>query len=194
VSIREKLGIPTSSRVLGFVGRITPDKGIHELYDSWQVLRREYPDVYLLLCGPVEGGRGKSKQIADNLDADPRVKRVATHHHEMPRLYSLMDVCILPSHREGFPNVALEAGSMCVPVVTTTAIGCRDAVIDDVTGLLVPPRDTVALTNAISRLLRSAELRQSFGTAARRRIVADFTEAAVCARFSAHYQELLNRE
>ena len=191
--LRQKLSIPAGARVLGFVGRITPDKGIQELYESWQVLRHGYPDLYLLLCGPVETGRGAAKEIAEKLDADERVKRIAGDHHEMPLLYSTMDVCVLPSHREGFPNVALEAGSMCVPVVTTTAVGCQDAVIEDVTGLLVPPCDPASLAAAISRLLQSAEIRQRLGNAARLRIVADLSENAVCARFSNHYQELLNR-
>jgi glycosyltransferase involved in cell wall biosynthesis len=191
--LRQKLNIPPGARVLGFVGRITPDKGIQELYESWQLLGREFPDLYLLLCGPVETGRGAAKEIAQKLDADARVKRIAIDHCEMPLLYSLMDVCALPSHREGFPNVALEAGSMCVPVVTTTAVGCQDAVMDGVTGLLVPPCDPASLTAAIAKLLQSDDVCQRLGNAARVRIVAEFSEAAVCAHFWDHYQELLNR-
>jgi glycosyltransferase involved in cell wall biosynthesis len=191
--LRQECGISAGHRVLGFVGRITPDKGIHELYGSWQVLRREFPDLHLVLCGPVETGRGAAGEIARGLDADARVKRIAIPHREMPLLYSLMDVCALPSHREGFPNVMLEAGCMCVPVVTTTAVGCRDAVIDGVTGILVPPRDTASLTSAISILLQSQSLRQRLGNAARLRAISEFSESAVCARFFEHYQELLSR-
>jgi glycosyltransferase involved in cell wall biosynthesis len=178
--------------VLGFVGRITPDKGIQELYESWQVLRREFSGLYLVLCGPVETERGAAKEIARKLDSDMRVRRIAIEHTEMPLLYSLMDVCALPSHREGFPNVALEAGSMCVPVVTSTAVGCRDAVLDGITGLLVPPRDAASLSSAIAKLLQSEELRLRLGKAARLRIVAQFSESAVCARFWDYYQDLLS--
>jgi glycosyltransferase involved in cell wall biosynthesis len=192
-ALKRELGIPTHCSVLGFVGRITPDKGIRELHEAWRLLRSEFPYLYLLLCGPVESDRGNANEIVRSLDSDLRVKRVALPHARMPFAYAVMDVCALPSHREGFPNVALEAGSMRVPVVTTTAVGCRDAVNDGVTGLLVPAGDACALRTAISTLLRSDHLRLRLGADARDRVVADFSESAVRARFRNYYEGLLSK-
>jgi glycosyltransferase involved in cell wall biosynthesis len=190
-NFKRELGIPPDGRVLGFVGRLDPDKGIRELYEAWQALRREVGNLYLLLCGPAESGRPLPAEITNGFDRDLRVKKALVPHEAMPLAYSIMDVCALPSHREGFPNVALEAASMGVPVVTTTAVGCRDAVLHGVTGLVVPTGEVSLLTRGIAALLGSDEQRQCLGNAARQRVVADFSESAVCARILKHYDALL---
>jgi glycosyltransferase involved in cell wall biosynthesis len=190
-SFRQGLSIPRDAPVIGFVGRITPDKGIAELASAWSLLRADYPDLRLLLCGPIERERGDAEAIARHFDSDPRVVRLALTLDRMPLAYSVMDVCVLPSHREGFPNVALEAGSMRVPVVTTTAVGCRDAVLPGLTGLLIPPRDAFALRAAVTEILGSKELRRRLGIAARDRILAEFSEAVVQARYRDYYASIV---
>jgi glycosyltransferase involved in cell wall biosynthesis len=90
-----------------------------------------------------------------------------------------MDVLVLPSYREGFPNCALEAAAAGKPVVTTDATGAIDAVVHGFTGLVVPVGDAAALREALDRLLASPELRASFGRAGHERVARSFraTEA-----------------
>jgi len=88
---------------------------------------------------------------------------------DVRELLALSDIVTLPSHyREGVPRVLLEAAAMGKPVVTTDMPGCRDAVQDRKTGLLVPPKDPVQLTRAIQTLIEDPELRDRFGQAARK--------------------------
>ncbi len=109
----------------------------------------------------------------------------------MPSLYAAIDLCVLPTYREGLPNVLLEAGAMERPVVATRVTGCVDAVRDGVTGILVPPRDPARLAEAIGGLLRDPDRRAKMGAAARRYVTAEFSEERVTARLLAEYRRLL---
>jgi glycosyltransferase involved in cell wall biosynthesis len=94
----------------------------------------------------------------------------------MPEVYSALDLVILPSYREGFPNVPLEAAAMALPVVATDVGGTADAVVDGTTGTLVPPRDAEALERAVRVYLEDAELRRRHGTAGRDRVLREFRQ------------------
>jgi lipopolysaccharide/colanic/teichoic acid biosynthesis glycosyltransferase len=90
-----------------------------------------------------------------------------------------MDVVVLPTYREGFPNVPLEAAAMSLPVVATNVEGCVDAVEDGRTGLLVPPRDAEALARAIRTYLTDPDLRSTHGSHGRARVLEDFRQEAI---------------
>jgi len=90
-----------------------------------------------------------------------------------------MDVHVLATRREGFPNVVLESAAMGIPSVTTTATGAVDSVVQSQTGLLVPVDDAVALARAITSLIEAPEHARRLGAAARTRVVDDFQPADV---------------
>jgi glycosyltransferase involved in cell wall biosynthesis len=125
------------------------------------------PETHLLLVGWFDASE-------DALGADER-KRIESH----PRIhltglvedtapyYRAMDVMVLPTWREGFPNVVLEAGATGIPVVTTLSTGSRDAVVPEVTGLLIPPGYPEAIAEAVLKLLRDPVRRGRMGEAAR---------------------------
>jgi glycosyltransferase involved in cell wall biosynthesis len=79
-----------------------------------------------------------------------------------------IDILVLPSYREGFPKVIMEAAASGVPAVTTDVVGCRSAVIHNETGFIVRPMDAMALAEKIEKLLASRELRSYMGINARR--------------------------
>jgi glycosyltransferase involved in cell wall biosynthesis len=172
---RAAVGLPFDARVLGFVGRLVRDKGVAELVAAWRVLRESHPDLQLLVLGERERGDPIPEALFASLAGDPRVRLVG-HDRETPRWYRAMDLVALPTYREGFPVVPLEAAAMGLPVVATEVPGCVDAVVDGVTGTLVPPRDVPALAAALRAYLDDPALRARHGAAARARVLRDFDQ------------------
>src|SRR5262249_35008491 len=108
--------------------------------------------------------------------------------------YLLMSVLALPSYREGFPNVVLEAQAAGVPVVTTTATGARDSVLDGITGRLVPPGDEVALAAALKELLEDPEKSSGMGRIGAQWVSAQFRQELIWDALVADYNRILLRE
>lgn len=173
LDVRRELRIEHDDMVIGFVGRIVYDKGIVELLDAWRGVKARHPRARLLVVGPFEARDAVPAEVERALRDDPRVHLVG-FVRDTPRYYEAMDLLVLPSHREGLPNAPLEAAAMGVPCVTTDAVGCVDAVADDLTGLIVPVGDATALAGAIDRYLSDPELRALHGAAARARVLRDF--------------------
>jgi glycosyltransferase involved in cell wall biosynthesis len=170
---RRRFNIPPEALVLGFIGRIVRDKGIIELAGAWKELRHDFPALHLLLVGPHEMQDPIPSEIERTLRNDPRVHFLG-EQGDMPSLYAVIDVLALPTYREGFPNVLLEAAGMMVPIVTTQVPGCTDAVQDGVTGTLVPPYDAASLARAVKMYLHDGELRRRHGAAARDWVLREF--------------------
>ncbi len=185
--VRARYGIPADALVVGFVGRVVRDKGLAELVESWQALREEFPRLHLLVVGPFEPQDPVGPEVERVLRGDPRI-HLAGMCLDVPPLYAAMDVLALPTYREGFGVVAIEAGAMGLPVVATRIPGCVDAIRDGVTGTLVPARDGPALAEALRQYLRSPGLRREHGTAGRRRVLHEFRREAI---WDAQFQEYL---
>ena len=179
------LNIPADARVILFVGRIVRDKGIVELAEAWKSIRSEFPDTWLILAGPQEPQDPVSPEVIHSLENDARV--VMPGNVSNPAVfYALADLVVLPTYREGFPNVPLEAAAMEVPVIATRIPGCSDAVEDGVTGTLVPSHDADALADAMRSYLMNPELRAKHGKAGRKRVVEQFQQEVI---WEAMYQE-----
>jgi glycosyltransferase involved in cell wall biosynthesis len=176
--VRHRYGIPLDATVIGFVGRLARAKGLVELGAAWSILREEHPTLHLLLIGPDEPGDPPPPMLLDQLRADPRVY-FAGENWDTPPLYKAMDILVLPTHREGFPIVLLEASAMALPIVATRVTGCLDAVQDGITGTLVPVYDPEALAGGLQRYIRDPVLRRRHGTAARAWMRRDFSDKAM---------------
>jgi glycosyltransferase involved in cell wall biosynthesis len=183
------LGIGAEDPVVGFVGRLVADKGIHELLDAFARVRRELPTAKLLLVGGELGGEALDAELVRRTDAVGIVKVRATT--ELTPLYLRMNVLAFPSHREGFPNVPLEAAACEVPVVGARATGVVDAVVDGVTGALVPVGDAEALASAVLRYLRDGALAREHGRAGRKRVATFYSRARVWQAWLDEYRRLL---
>lgn len=187
---RERLGIPLEARVVGFVGRLVRDKGVAELAEAWRSLREEFPDAHLLVVGPLEERDALPPDVVERLRSDASVHLVG-FENDTPPLFAAMDVVALPTYREGFPNVPLEAAAMELPIVATLVPGCTDAVADGITGTLVPARDAAALSRAIAAYLRDPALSARHGLAGRERILRDFQQEALWEAVAHEYDSLL---
>ncbi len=172
-ALRRLLGIPEGSQVLGFVGRLTRDKGVPELVECFQILRGEGRNVHLLLLGAFESGDPVDPATAARIRACPQIHWRGYIENPEP-YYPLMDLFVFPTHREGLGRVLLEAAAAGKPVVSTRTTGVVDVVLDGVTGILVPPRDPRALAKAAGRILDDHGMAARMGDAGRRLVREDF--------------------
>lgn len=141
-SLKKKHCISDSDRVVGYVGRLVKDKGIDDLIHAWEIIKRNRQNAKLLLVGPIEERDSISDYSKKQIESDSSIIFTdfvidASHY------FSLMNVFVLPTYREGFPTVSLEASSMNLPVVITKATGCTESIIENETGFFITnePRD-----------------------------------------------------
>lgn len=187
---RKRLGIPLESPLVGFVGRLTRDKGIVDLYEAFKRLRPFHSGLRLLLVGGFEAGDPVPPESRAAMEADPDVT-ITGFVGEVAPYYWTMDMLALPTYREGLPGVSLEAQAACVPVVSTDATGAVDAVLDGVTGLQVSAGDVDALTSALDRLLRDPGLRARMGKAGRLWVQQNFERERVWRDLLADYRSIV---
>lgn len=137
----KKYNLSQSKKVVGYVGRLVKDKGIDDLILAWQIVKNKIPNSKLLLVGPIEERDSISVYSKNQIESDSSIIFTDFVFDSSP-YFSLMDVFVLPTYREGFPTVALEASSMNLPVIITKATGCTEAINDGVTGLFISHNPT----------------------------------------------------
>ncbi len=176
--IAARYGIAPGAPVVGFVGRLTRDKGVRELAAAFTLIRHGHPGVKLLVVGYFEDGDPVDAETISALKSDPDVV-ITGFVKDASAYYHVMSVLAFPSHREGFPNVPLEAACAGLPTVGFSATGVVDAIQHGVTGTIVPLGDVAALANAITGYLTDPALRRRHGTAAKERALRDFPSARI---------------
>ena len=190
-TMRTVLGLPPHAPVVGFVGRLTLDKGVSELIAAFDDLLKTDPEVRLLLVGWFdESEDALDDDLRGYIDAHPSIVRTGFVADTAP-YYRAMDMMVLPTWREGFPNVVLEAAATGIPVITTLATGSRDAVLPEVTGLLIPPGYPEAITEAMRKLLGDPARCKRMGIAARQWVIQRFVNERVLGLSVAMYKSLL---
>ena len=189
--LRGHLGIPADAPVVGFVGRLTRDKGIGELVEAHLELRKRFPAVRLLLVGDVEQGDPLPSETRRIMKTEPQIIHTGFVEDPAP-YYHIMNVLAFPTHREGFGNAPLEAHAAGKPVVAARATGVLDGVIDGVTGILVPVGDVAALAEALELVLNDPSLAVALGSAGRERVLREFRQErvwdAIIREYSQHLQ------
>jgi len=195
-NLRAELGLDAEDKVVGFIGRLVWEKGVLELLEAMQQVVKEVPQAKLLVVGDTlasDRDRRVTEHIKELIDRGKvqDVIRFAGFREDIPDLLAIMDLFVLPSHREGMPRTILEAMAAGKPVVATNIRGCREEVVHGVTGLLVPVGDSDALADAILMVLSDEELASRMGEAGRKRVVAEFDEKLVLERQLKVYHQLV---
>jgi len=180
--------------VVTLVSRILRDKGVLEFIDAASQLQTRVPEVVFQIVGEPDLGNPSSipQREIDSWKSLSNVKYLGRRSDIADILKGSHIVC-LPSYREGLPKSLLEALSSGRPIITTDVPGCREVCDDGVNGLLVPARDSVALSNAIEKLAINPELRQAMGRAGRVRAESEFSNEIVCAQTLDLYRRLMNQ-
>ncbi|MGI9459477.1 MAG: glycosyltransferase family 4 protein [Pirellulales bacterium] len=185
VEIRQQLDIGLEDFVIGYIGRVAKDKGGRDLLDAYKHVRSKIDAVHLLIVGDLDETALFTEQEQKSISMDPNI-HITGFVDDVSPYYHMIDVVVLPSYREGFPRVPLEAAGAEVPVVAYEATGTVDAVEHDKTGLLSEIGDSKALADNIISYASNEEKRHTHGSAGRQRVVSNFTSQLV-------WKDLLNK-
>lgn len=192
VGLRSQLGLEGAAPVVGFVGRLVAEKGLLDLFRAAARVRERYPTVRFLIVGPADPDKpdalGPREAQRHGLEAS---LIFAGLRQDMPQMYALMDIFVLPSHREGFPRAPMEAAAMAKPVIVTDVRGCRETLIAGETGIMFAKADDEALALAILRLLDDPHARARMGHAGRLLAEQQFDERRVFERVVSTYEALM---
>ena len=174
--------------------RMLWDKGVGEFVEAARLLSRRKLNARFVLAGRCDQDNPASimpKQL--HQWQEEGVVEWWGHRHDMPTVLGEAALVVLPSYREGLPVSLLEAAACGKAIIATDVPGCREVVRHRVNGLLVPPRNAVALADAVAMLLENEELRYELGRRGREIAVKEFSAAAVTGQTLALYRELLHR-
>lgn len=192
MTLKKTLEIQEDDCVFIFVGRLVKDKGINELVTAFSNISTHYSNAKLLLVGPQEPD-------LDPLDAATLVtiennKNIITtgYQNEVRTYFAIANALVFPSYREGFPNVVLQAGAMGLPSIVTNINGCNEIIEDQINGLLIPVKDTVALETAMKRLMNDTSGYRKMQQNARPLIVSRYEQRIVWEAILAEYRRLEN--
>ncbi|MFZ2446369.1 MAG: glycosyltransferase family 4 protein [Syntrophobacteraceae bacterium] len=192
--LRQSLGIPDTAQVLLFVGRMVAEKGLVELVRAWETLKLKYRDLHLVLVGPWSDVDRLPQEAEYIVTQGHDRVHVLGRLEDVAPIFSISDIFVLPTYREGIPISALEASAMQLPVIATRIPGCVDAVEEGVTGVLIPPRDERAIVSSVSDLLEDANRRRAMGLKGRERIIGLFEPEAIWDALRQEYVDLLTKK
>jgi glycosyltransferase involved in cell wall biosynthesis len=183
---------PEGPITFGFAGRLLTDKGIRALVAAHGLVRGQGHEVDLIIAGNPDPANPASVSTAEAEEWSRRPGITWLGHiGDIVSLWRRCHFAVLPSHREGLPVSLLEAAACGRAMIATDAPGCRDIVMEDQTGLLVPIEDPQALARAILRLATSAEQRTRYGKAARQLVVEKLSAKIIGAAIVDLYNQLL---
>jgi len=186
---RTELGTNKDDKVIGIVARLVEEKGYLDLFEAFEKVIKKFPDCKLLIIGPEE----KEKNDSIKINATNNIIFLG-ERKDVEYFYPVMDIFVLPSHREGLGISLIEASAMERPVVATYIRGCREAVDNGKTGILVPVKDSEKLAEAIIYLLENPEVACEMGRQGRQKVEREFDEKLVFDRIKECYRNLIREK
>ena len=190
---REKLGIPISDLVVGFVGRLVPLKDIWTLVQACEALVPLIPNLRVLLVGAGPESKHIQQYVAAREQLCSRVHLLG-NSDDVPAIMNAMDVFVLPSLMEGMSNTLLEAMATGLPCIATRVGGNPEIIVDSMSGSLVQPGNMSELRKTLQRYLLDRALRRTVSAAARDRVCRHFSLASMLQRYESLYSELALRQ
>ena len=166
INAKKKLNLRKNSFVISIVARLVQEKGILELYEAVSELIEDFnEDIQLLVCGPLLKSDYKRRVERETLVFKNKFQKnfIFTGYQENTLdIYHASDLFCLPSWREGMPKSIIEAMMCQIPVIATNIRGCREVVDNNKTGILIEPKDSVELKDAIKKIITNKKLRREY--------------------------------
>ena len=188
--IRASIGVDGTTVVIGIVARLVWEKGYAAVFEAAAAMRGE--NCRFVVVGPEEPEKDGAVSAADRAEAERHGVVFLGPRDDMADVYSAFDMYVLASHREGYPRSAMEASAMGLPVVASNIRGCRQVVVDGVTGQLFEAGDAAELVDALRPIVRDEVRRARLGAAARRRAIEHFDDRDVIKTTLRTYEWLLS--
>jgi glycosyltransferase involved in cell wall biosynthesis len=187
---RKKLGFHSKDIVLGTVARLSEQKGHRYLIDAVKKVVRKYPNIRVLFIGdgPL---REKLEFQVHRLRLNATIQFLG-FRSDIKELLGALDIFILPSLFEGLPNVILEAMACGKPVIATNVSGIPEVIVDHQTGILIPPKDSDAIAQAIFQMLRDTKKMRMMGKMSRKRVEEKFNLKQQVSAFAMLYEKMLS--
>jgi glycosyltransferase involved in cell wall biosynthesis len=181
---RGDLSVDNSTIVFLYVGRITKDKGLFDLIAAMNIVSGQYPDAELWIVGPDEAGI--QKDLLMQVGVNTKVRWLGETFH--PEHYmAAADILLLPSYREGFGSVIIEAAACGIPAIAYKTEGVVDAIVDGQTGVLVEKFNIDQFSQVMMRLIEDATLRSQLGLAAKKRSQELFASEIITGAWERYY-------
>jgi glycosyltransferase involved in cell wall biosynthesis len=189
--IRKQLSIKDDCLILLFVGRLKREKGVFELVEAFKNVCKSHNNVMLLIVGPDEDDL-KEKLIRSSGFSKDFIRFI--NFTKTPEQYmAASDIFVLPSYREGFGTVVIEAASCGLPSIGSNIYGLSDAIKAEETGLLVSARSSKLLEGAMLKLINNDKIRNQMGVSARKRAIHHFSQDSITLKILQLYKRLINK-
>lgn len=183
----EQVNLDSSNARVVMISRLLRDKGLVEFCEAAKIVKGKFPKTEFIVAGDIDPTNPTSFSRSD-CGKYPEV-RFFGHVENVKCLLDTCDIFVLPSYREGFPRSVMEASAVGVPSVVSDVPGCREAVIESVTGILIPVKDSPAISKAVIDLLSDNQMRVRMGNEARKHAEAHFSVSALVAK---HHRVLVD--
>lgn len=187
-----EFGLMEHHVVLGFVGRMTKDKGIEEMVESFVQLNKKYPQLRLLIVGDYDSSDSVDEETQKEIGNNPRIIHAGFQDDPIP-FYHMMDIFVFLTKREGFGNVSAEAALAGMPVIAANVTGARDTIINGKTGFLVNPSNIADVVAKVEQLVFDCELRLQMGLNGKAWAQENFSNDSIWQEMDSYYQKLLTQ-
>lgn len=188
-SIRKQLKINDKFLIFLFVGRIKKEKGIFELIRAFNDISKDHDNLALLIVGHDE--ENLKHELIEHSKFSNKIIKFIDFTKTPEQYMAASDVFILPSYREGFGSVVIEAAACGLPSIGSNIYGLSDAIEEDKSGFLVPARSYILLKKAMLKLINNNELRYEMGLNARKRAISKFSQDKMTSHILKLYKRLL---
>jgi len=197
-AFRQKYGIPVDAPVIGLMGRLVREKGIFEFFEAGRDVLKYHPNAWFMIVGDLlpsdyDGNRTALQQHIEALGLTQRTVFTGMVNDPAPPL-NAMDIFCLPSYREGMPISLLEAMAMALPCIATDVRGCREEVVNGVTGYIIPAKQAAPLAGEMIVLLDDPAAARAMGQAGRQRVLEQFDIRKVVEHQLEIYRRLLKKK
>lgn len=188
--LKIELGILNDDFVYVFAGRLVGDKGINELIVAFKKIAQYNFKVKLLLVGSQESDLDPLKN--STLEEIKRNKKIISvgFQQDVRPYFSISNVLVFPSYREGFPNVVMQAGAMGLPTIATNINGCNEIIVDGLNGILIPYKNSSALEFAMSKIVNEKDYFLNLKSNSRQMITSRFEQNIIWESILKEYKSL----
>jgi len=173
-----------------FVGRMVKDKGVNELVRAFVKLQQTQSSIRLLLVGEFEEDLNPLEQNTMKLLKNHKAIWYVGHQKDVRPYFAIADALVFPSHREGFPNVVMQAGAMDLPSIVTDINGCNEIIVDGKNGEIIPSKDEEALFLKMKEWVEHPEKVAAMAANARQMIASRYEQRQIWDALLKEYHRL----